>query len=113
MKRIDSAPVVAIVGATGAAGSTVLRVLHERRFPVAELRALASERSAGASVRFGAEALSVCAVDKAALEGVDIAFFAAGASTSRRYAPVVAGNHGVAVDKSSAYRMAPEVPLVV
>src|ERR1700730_18583592 len=99
MKRIDAAPVIAVVGATGAAGSTVLRVLHERRFPVAEVRALASARSAGASVRFGDDELTVRALDETALEGVDVAFFAAGAATSRRYAPVVASNHGVAVDK--------------
>jgi aspartate-semialdehyde dehydrogenase len=104
---------VAVVGATGAAGGTVLRVLHERRFPVAEVRALASARSAGGSVRFGDDELTVRALDETALEGVGVAFFAAGASTSRRYAPVVVGNHGVAVDKSSAYRMDPEVPLVV
>lgn len=113
MTAIRSNPVVAVVGATGAAGSTVLRVLRERRFPVADLRALASERSAGQSVRFGGNELTVRVVDDAALDGVDIAFFAAGAFTSRRYAPAVAGNHGVAVDKSSAYRMDPEVPLVV
>jgi aspartate-semialdehyde dehydrogenase len=105
--------VVAVVGATGAAGSTVLRVLYERRFPVADMRALASDRSAGASVRFGAQELTVRAVDEAALAGVDVAFFAAGGSTSRRFAPAVAANHGVAVDKSSAYRMDPQVPLVV
>ncbi len=108
-----SAPVVAVIGATGAAGGTLLRVLRERRFPMAELRLLASPRSEGAVVQVGDQSLTVGSVTEAALRGVDIAFFAAGAGTSRRHAPEVAGNGGVAVDKSSAFRMEPSVPLVV
>jgi aspartate-semialdehyde dehydrogenase len=104
---------VAVVGATGAAGSTVLRVLHERGFPIAEFRALASARSAGTTVRLGDEEHRVHEVSDWALQGVDIAFFAAGSTTSRRFGPVVAAQGGVAVDKSSAYRMDPQVPLVV
>ncbi|TMB92204.1 MAG: aspartate-semialdehyde dehydrogenase [Chloroflexi bacterium] len=108
-----SAPVVAVVGATGAAGGTVLRVLAERAFPLGELRLLASERSDGAVLQFGDASLTVRPVSDATLDGVDIAFFAAGALTSRRHAPAVAARGGAAVDKSSAYRMDPEVPLVV
>src|SRR3989442_8644775 len=108
-----SAPVVAVVGATGAAGGTVLRVLRERAFPVGELRLLASERSDGMGLRFGDRDVTVRPVSEATLDGVDIAFFAAGALTSRRHAPFVAAHGGAAVDKSSAYRMDPEVPLVV
>jgi aspartate-semialdehyde dehydrogenase len=104
---------VAVVGATGAAGSTVLRILHERRFPIAEFRALASARSAGTTVTLGGVEHTVGEVSDEALEGVDIAFFAAGSATAKRFAPVVAGNGGVAIDKSSAYRMDPAVPLVV
>ena len=104
---------VAVVGATGAAGSTVLRILHERGFPIGEFRALASARSAGSTVRFGDAEHTVGEVSDAALEGVDVAFFAAGSATARRFAPVVAQRGGVAIDKSSAYRMDPSVPLVV
>ena len=104
---------VAVVGATGAAGGTLLRILEERRFPVAELRALASERSVGRRVDFAGAAVGVAAVSDPELDGVDVAFLAAGAATSRRYAPVVAAGGGVAIDKSSAYRMDPDVPLVV
>ena len=108
-----SEPVVAVVGATGAAGTTVLRVLEERAFPAAEVRLLASARSRGRRVRFGNADVPVDEVGDDALRGVDIAFFAAGSDTARRFAPVVAAGGGVAVDKSSAYRMDPDVPLVV
>jgi len=111
--QAQSAPVVAVVGATGAAGGTVLRVLHERAFPMAELRAIATERSAGTRVHCGEAELTVLRLDDAALRGVDIAFFAAGGPTSRRHAPRVAAAGGIAVDKSSAFRMDPTVPLVV
>lgn len=110
---MNQAPRVAVVGATGAAGSTVLRILHERAFPMAELVLLASERSEGTRVAVGESEHVVHAVTEDALRGVDIAFFAAGGATARAFAPAVASNGGVAVDKSSAYRMDPHVPLVV
>jgi aspartate-semialdehyde dehydrogenase len=109
----SSAPAVALVGATGAAGSTVLQVLEDRAFPLSELRPLASPRSAGRRVRFRGGELTVAAVEASRLEGCDIVFFAAGSSTSKEYAPLVAAQGGVAVDKSSFYRMDPLVPLVV
>ena len=109
-----SSPVrVAVVGATGAAGSTLLRILEERRFPVVELRALASSRSAGRTLRFAGRDVIVAEVSEARLQGCEVVFFAAGASTSRHFAPVVAAGGGIAVDKSSAFRMDPEVPLIV
>ena len=104
---------MAVVGATGAAGGTLLRVLHERAFPMSELRVLASARSEGLRVAAGEAELTVHAVSGDALRGADIVFFAAGGATSRRFAPLVAEQGGVAVDKSSAYRMDPAVPLVV
>ena len=110
---MQSPPVVAVVGATGAAGGTLLRVLEDRVFPIGDFRALASARSAGTLVRFRDHDVPIAEVDEAALAGADIVFFAAGGDTSRRYAPVVAAGGGVAVDKSSAYRMDPAVPLVV
>jgi aspartate-semialdehyde dehydrogenase len=110
---VQNPPVVAVVGATGAAGGTLVRVLEDRVFPIADFRALASARSAGAVVRFRDNDVLVREVDDTALDGVDIVFFAAGAETSRRFAPGVAAGGGVAVDKSSAYRLDPAVPLVV
>ena len=106
-------PSVAIVGATGAAGGTLVRVLGERAFPAAELRLFASPRSAGAHVTTHLGDAEVEAVSDDALGGIDVVFFAAGAATSLRLAPRVAASGGVAVDKSSAYRMDPAVPLVV
>ena len=106
-------PRVAVVGATGAAGSTLLRVLHERAFPMSDLRVLASERSEGRAVRVGEAELTVRTVSEEALRGADIVFLAAGGGTARRFAPYIAEHGGVAVDKSSAYRQDPQVPLVV
>jgi aspartate-semialdehyde dehydrogenase len=107
--------VVAVVGATGAVGEVLLRVLEERRFPVAELRALASERSAsaGARVRFAGREHAVAEVRPEAFDGVDFAFFAATGSLSRELAPEVARRGGIAIDKSNTWRMDPQVPLVV
>ncbi|MGA8016547.1 MAG: aspartate-semialdehyde dehydrogenase [Candidatus Dormiibacterota bacterium] len=113
MAATSTAPAVALVGATGAAGSTVLRVLEDRAFPLRELRVLASPRSQGTPVRFRGQELRIAAADEAALEGCDIVFFAAGSATSRELAPLVAAAGGVAVDKSSFFRMDPNVPLVV
>ncbi len=110
---MQSPPVVAVVGATGAAGGTLLRVLEDRVFPIGDFRALASARSAGSSVRFRGHDIVVAEVDAAGLAGADLVFFAAGGDTSRRFAPLVAAGGGVAVDKSSAYRLDPAVPLVV
>jgi len=103
----------AVVGATGAAGGTLLRVLEERAFPYAELRLFASARSAGRTITVGDTPLTVREVHDGALRGADMVFFAAGARTSLEHAPGVADAGGVAVDKSSAYRMEPAVPLVV
>lgn len=105
--------VVAVVGVTGAAGQTTLRILEERKFPVRELRAYASERSVGKTVTFAGEALRVDRVSAAAFRGVDVAFFSAGSAQSREYAPLAVRAGAVVVDKSSAFRMDPTVPLVV
>ena len=106
-------PTVAVVGATGAAGATLLRVLEERDFPVAELRPMGSFRSAGRSVDFRGERVKISRVGQQELEGTDIAFFAAGSAVAREFAPLVASGGGVAIDKSSAFRMDPSIPLVV
>ncbi len=106
-------PAVAIVGATGAAGGTLVRVLGERRFPAGDLRVFASARSAGRHVATHLGDIEVRELKNGALEGADLVFFAAGAAVSRRHAPRVVAGGGVAIDKSSAYRMDPTVPLVV
>ena len=104
---------VAVVGATGAAGQTTLRILEERKFPVRELRAFASERSVGKTVTFCGEAVRVGRVEPAAFKGVEIAICSAGTAQSKEYAPMIAKTGAVVVDKSNAWRMDPAVPLVV
>jgi aspartate-semialdehyde dehydrogenase len=104
---------VAVVGATGAVGEVVLQLLAERRFPVGELRALASGRSAGSKVRFAGRDVEVQEARPAAFDGIDFAFFAATGSLSRDLAPEVAKRGGVAIDKSSTWRLDPNVPLVI
>ena len=104
---------VAVVGATGAAGQTTLKVLEERKFPVRELRCFASERSVGKTVTFKGEAIPIRRVEAGAFKGVDIAFCSAGSAQSKAYAPLIRKDGAVIVDKSSAFRMDPKVPLVV
>ena len=104
---------VAVVGATGAAGGTVLQILEERDFPIATLIPLASARSAGRTVQFRGTSLPVAEATPATLRDADICFLAAGASAARELAPAVVAGGGIAVDKSSAYRADPAVPLVV
>ena len=101
------------MGATGAAGQTTLRILEERKFPVRELRVYASERSVGKTVTFAGEAFRVDRVSPEAFRGVELAFFSAGSAQSREYAPAAVRAGAVVVDKSSAFRMDPTVPLVV
>lgn len=104
---------VAVVGATGAAGQTTLRILEERKFPVRELRCFASERSIGKHVTFAGEAVPVRRVEASAFKGVDIAICSAGTAQAREYAPMIARAGAIVVDKSNAWRMDPSVPLVV
>ena len=104
---------VAVVGATGAAGQTTLRILEERKFPVRELRCFASDRSVGKTVTFAGEAVPLRRVEASAFKGVDIAICSAGSAQSREYAPMIARAGAIVVDKSNAWRMDPAVPLVV
>jgi len=104
---------VAVVGATGAVGQVMRRVLEERQFPVRSLRALASERSAGSAVEFRGEPVRVERLTAEAFRGVEIALFSAGASRSREFAPAAVAAGAVVVDNSSAFRMDPDVPLVI
>lgn len=103
------AATVAIVGATGAVGVELIGCLERRGFPTASLRLLASERSAGR--RIGGHVVEAVSMD--AFHGVDVAFFSAGAGVSRAYAPIAAAQGALVVDNSSAFRMDPNVALVV
>jgi aspartate-semialdehyde dehydrogenase len=105
--------VVAVVGATGAVGREMLRVLEQRRFPVKRLVALASARSAGQRLEYGGGEVVVETLGPRSFEGVEVALFSAGASVSREFAPIAAAAGAVVIDNSSAWRMDPQVPLVV
>ena len=107
------APVVAIVGATGAVGIELLRCLEARDFPLRGLKLLASERSAGRVLRFKGQDIRVETLTEAGFAGVDIALFSAGSGVSKCYAAMAVRAGAVVVDNSSAFRMDPEVPLVV
>ncbi len=104
---------VAVVGATGAVGSEMLRILEERDFPVAEVRPLASARSAGTTVRFRGDEVKVRELTPESFGGIDIALFSAGGSVSARFAPAAVEAGAVVVDNTSHFRMEPDVPLVV
>ncbi|HJP88836.1 MAG TPA: aspartate-semialdehyde dehydrogenase [Candidatus Limnocylindrales bacterium] len=104
---------VAVVGATGVVGRTMVQVLGERGFPVGELRLLASGRSAGRTVSVNGREIEIQAAEGLAFDGVDIALFSAGADISRDLAPQAAARGATVIDNSSAWRMEPEIPLVI
>jgi aspartate-semialdehyde dehydrogenase len=106
-------PRVAVVGATGAVGPEVLAILAERGFPATEVVPFASARSAGSRVDFAGEQLEVRELTDDALAGFDLALFSAGGGTSKRYAPEAVKRGCMVIDKSSAFRMEPQVPLIV
>lgn len=103
---------VAILGATGAVGTEFLKLIEERNFPFAELRLLASARSAGKEIEFMGKTYTVQEATKDSFEGIDIALFAGG-SVSKEFAPYAVKAGAVVIDNSSTFRMDPEVPLVV
>jgi aspartate-semialdehyde dehydrogenase len=109
----SAAPVVAIVGATGAVGVELIECLERRKFPMSELRLFASARSAGKKMPFRGQQLSVRELTEDSFGGVNIALFSAGGGTSKRFAPIAARAGAVVVDNSSAFRMDAAVPLVV
>lgn len=104
---------VAILGATGAVGTELIQLLEERHFPVAELKLLASPRSAGQVLSFKGETLEVKAVDERAFDGIDLVLASAGGSISKAWASKIVEAGAVMIDNSSAFRMNPQVPLVV
>jgi aspartate-semialdehyde dehydrogenase len=106
-------PNIAIVGATGAVGRECLAILEERAFPHASLRLFASARSAGAAIPFRGREHRVEELGERSFEGIDLAFFAAGADTARSFAPRAVAAGATVIDKSSAYRADPDIPLVI
>ncbi|HEX4665647.1 MAG TPA: aspartate-semialdehyde dehydrogenase [Chthoniobacterales bacterium] len=104
---------VAVVGATGAVGIELLRVMERRDFPVADLRLLASPRSAGKKLEFGGREFPVEALTKNSFAGIDFAFFSAGAGTAKEFVPLAQQAGAVVIDNSSAFRMESDVPLII
>ena len=104
---------VAVAGATGAVGNQMIRCLEEMNFPVNSVTFLASSRSVGRQLRFKGDLVEVKELKEDSFKGIDIALFSAGGGTSQRFAPLAAKDGCVVVDNSSAWRMDPEVPLVV
>jgi aspartate-semialdehyde dehydrogenase len=110
---ISMEPTIAILGATGAVGREFLAILERRKAPIRSLRLLASARSAGQSLGFLGKKLTVEEVRPASFDGADLALFSAGASVSKQWAPIATKAGARVVDNSSAFRMDPEVPLVI
>jgi aspartate-semialdehyde dehydrogenase len=104
---------VAILGATGAVGTEILALLEERNFPLGKLKVLASERSAGKSIKFAGEDIIIEAVNESSFDGVDIVLASAGGSISKQWLPIATKAGAVSIDNSSAFRMHPDVPLIV
>jgi aspartate-semialdehyde dehydrogenase len=104
---------VAVVGATGVVGRTMIQVLNEREFPLSQLRLMASGRSAGRSVSIDGQTHEIVEAAPGAFDGVDIALFSAGAGVSKELAPAAAAAGATVIDNSSAWRMDPDIPLVV
>jgi aspartate-semialdehyde dehydrogenase len=104
---------IAVVGATGAVGIEILRVLEKRRFAVATLRLLASKHSAGKSVLYQDEKIPVEELSDISFEGIDLALFSAGGEIARQFAPIARNAGAIVIDNSSTFRMDPEVPLVI
>lgn len=104
---------VAILGATGAVGTELLELLQSRNFPLAQLKLLASSRSAGRQISFGSEKLTVEEVSEQAFEDVDLVLASAGGAISEKWAPKAVAKGAVVIDNSSAFRLNPKVPLVV
>jgi aspartate-semialdehyde dehydrogenase len=110
---VTNDPVVAIVGVTGAVGAEFIATMDRRAFPVRKLKALASARSAGKTIDFRGQKVVIEELNERSFEGVDIALFSAGGGISRKFAPLAVQAGAVVIDNSSAFRMDPNVPLVI
>ena len=109
----ENDPVVAIAGVTGAVGAEFIATMDKRGFRVGKLKALASARSAGKTIDFRGQKIVIEELNERSFEGVDIALFSAGGGISRKFAPIAVKAGAVVVDNSSAFRMDPNVPLVI
>src|SRR6202790_1447101 len=112
-RKVTNDPVVAIVGVTGAVGAEFIATMDRRAFPVRKLKALASARSAGKTIDFRGQKVVIEELNERSFEGVDIALFSAGGGVSRKFAPLAVQAGAVVIDNSSAFRMGPNVPLVI
>jgi len=110
---VKNDPVVAIAGVTGAVGAEFIAIMEKRAFRVGRLKALASTRSVGKTIEFRGESIIVEELSERSFAGVDIALFSAGGGISRKFAPLAVKAGAVVVDNSSAFRMDPDVPLVI
>jgi aspartate-semialdehyde dehydrogenase len=110
---VKSEPVIAIAGVTGAVGAEFIATMDRRNFPVRKLKALASARSAGKTLDFRGLRIVIEELHERSFDGVDIALFSAGGGTSRKFAPSAVKSGAVVIDNSSAFRMDPNVPLVI
>ena len=106
-------PVVAVVGATGAVGLEMINILEQRNFPLRELHLVASERSAGKTLRFRGKDLAIEVLSSFSFKGIDLVLSSPGASVSKGYVPGAVSEGAVVIDNTSAFRMEPDVPLVV
>jgi len=104
---------VAVVGATGAVGNEMIKVLEQRNFPVKKLTLLASERSLGKDLTFHGKSIPVEVLTENSFAGIEIGLFSAGGSVSEKFAPIAAAQGCVVIDNTSAFRMVPDIPLVV
>jgi aspartate-semialdehyde dehydrogenase len=111
--KVKHDPVVAIAGVTGAVGAEFIATMDKREFRVGKLKALASARSAGKTIDFRGQKVVIEELNENSFDGVDIALFSAGSGISRKFAPVAVKAGAVVVDNSSAFRMDPDVPLVI
>ncbi|RPJ04937.1 MAG: aspartate-semialdehyde dehydrogenase, partial [Deltaproteobacteria bacterium] len=104
---------VAVAGATGAVGNEMVSILEQRNFPVNQLKLLASTRGAGTRMEFKGKPYTVEVMDENSFSGIDIGLFSPGGSVSQRFAPIAGRAGCVVIDNTSAFRMDPDVPLVV
>jgi aspartate-semialdehyde dehydrogenase len=111
--KVNSEPVIAIAGVTGAVGAEFIATMDRRKFPVRRLKALASARSAGKTLDFRGQKLVIEELNERSFDGVDIALFSAGGGISTKFAPLAVEAGAVVIDNSSAFRMDPDVPLVI
>jgi aspartate-semialdehyde dehydrogenase len=111
--KVKNDPVIAIAGVTGAVGAEFIATMDRRGFRVGKLRALASARSAGKTIDFRGEKVVIEELNERSFDGVDIALFSAGSGVSRKFSPIAVKAGAVVIDNSSAFRMDPNVPLVI